>query len=94
MGGTAATAAIVSYPIVLGANGAALALLVAWAVPDLLSLREHQETESDLIGTAVIAVVVALMPLVVSEASWISDGVGVAGGLVVGLPLARVGVRG
>jgi hypothetical protein len=40
-------------------------------------------------GTAVIAGVVALMPLAVSDASWIADGVGVAAGLVVGLPMAR-----
>jgi membrane associated rhomboid family serine protease len=89
VGGLAATAAAYSYPIAMGANGAALALLVAWAIPDLLDMRSGQDVEGDLIGVAVIAVVVALMPLAVPHASWIADGVGVLAGLVVGYPLAR-----
>jgi membrane associated rhomboid family serine protease len=90
VGGTAATAAAYPVPSVLGGNGAALALIVAWAIPDLLSLRRGEEIEGDLLGTAVIGVAVALMPLVVSYpgASWISDAVGALGGAVVGLPLA------
>jgi len=88
VGGTAATAAALSAPVVWGANGAALALLCAWALPDLISLRRRQEIEGDLLGTATIGVVVALMPLVAPGASWISDLVGVAGGLAIGLPLA------
>ncbi len=93
-GGTAATAAAYDLPIVLGANGAALALLLAWAIPDLLEVRRGEEVEGDLIGAGVLAAVVALMPLAVPEASWISDGVGVMGGLVVGLAMARVALRG
>ena len=42
-------------PFVLGGNGAALALLCAWAVPDLLALRAGEEIEGDLLGTAAIA---------------------------------------
>jgi membrane associated rhomboid family serine protease len=90
VGGTAATAAAYDFPVVLGANGAALALLVAWAVPDLLMLRRGEEVEGDLIGVGVLAAVVALMPLALPEASWISDGVGVLAGLVVGYPLAKL----
>jgi membrane associated rhomboid family serine protease len=90
VGGIAATAAAYDLPVVLGANGAALALLVAWAVPDLLSLRRGEEVEGDMIGTAVLAAVVALMPLALTEASWISDGVGVLGGLLIGYPLAKL----
>ena len=93
VGGIALTAAAQPDPVVLGANGAALALLCAWAVPDLLSLRAGEEIEGDLIGTAAIAVVIALMPLVVKQASWIADGVGVVGGFVLGFPLARIGER-
>jgi len=89
VGGTALTAAAQSVPVVLGANGAALALLVAWALPDALELRAGREIDGDLLGTAVIAVVIALMPLILPEASWISDGVGVLAGLSAGLPLAR-----
>jgi len=88
VGGTAATAAAYAVPGVLGANGAALALLVAWAIPDLRSLRAREEIDGDLLGTAAIAVVVALMPLVVPGASWISDVVGVLGGIAIGVPLA------
>ncbi len=90
VGGAAATAAAFPIPVVLGGNGAALALLVAWAVPDLLSLRRREDIDGDLLGTALIAVVIALMPLVVAwpGPSWISDAVGVLGGIAIGLPLA------
>jgi membrane associated rhomboid family serine protease len=90
VGGTAATAAVYSFPIALGGNGAALALLVAWAIPDLLALRRDGEVDGDLLGTALIAVVIALMPLLVANEapSWVSDGVGVLGGLAIGIPLA------
>jgi membrane associated rhomboid family serine protease len=88
IGGTAATVALLDHPYVLGANGAALAMLVAWAIPDLISLRRGEDYDGDLLGTAAIAIVVALMPLVVEEASWISDAVGLLGGAAVGVPLA------
>jgi membrane associated rhomboid family serine protease len=88
IGGTAATAALYSFPIVLGANGGALALLVAWALPDLMALRRGEEIDGDLLGTAAIGIAVALMPLAVAEASWVSDAAGVIGGAAVGLPLA------
>jgi membrane associated rhomboid family serine protease len=93
VGGMAATAAAYSFPIALGGNGAALALLVAWAIPDLLELRARREIEGDLIGTAVIGVAVALMPLAVAHVSWIADAVGVLAGAVIGLLLARVSDR-
>jgi membrane associated rhomboid family serine protease len=88
VGGAAATVALLSHPVAVGANGAALALLCAWAIPDLIRLRRREEIEGDLLGTAAIGVVVALMPLVVTDASWISDGVGVLGGVAVGTPMA------
>jgi membrane associated rhomboid family serine protease len=87
-GGMALSAEVLPNTVALGGNGVALALLVAWAVPDLLTLRRGEETDGDLIGTAAIALVVALMPLAVTGASWIADGTGVAAGLLVGLPLA------
>jgi membrane associated rhomboid family serine protease len=90
VGGVAATAAAYRFPIVAGANGAALALLCTWAVPDLLSLRAREDIEGDLLGTAVIAAVVALMPLAVTNASWIADGVGAIAGLALGWPLAKL----
>ncbi len=93
VGGVAATSAVYAFPVVLGAGGAALAMICAWAVPDLLELRRTRDVEGDLIGTAAIAVAVALMPLAVPDASWISDIVGVAAGLLVGIPLARAWAR-
>jgi membrane associated rhomboid family serine protease len=90
VGGIAATAALDTVPIVAGAGGGALALLVAWALPDLLSLRAREEIDGDLLGTAMIALVLVLMPLVASEASWIADAVGVLAGLALGLSLARL----
>jgi membrane associated rhomboid family serine protease len=93
VGGIAATAAIDSFPIVLGAGGGALALVCAWAVPDLLELSASGEIEGDLIGAAVIAVAVVLMPFADVHASWISDVVGVAAGFLVGLPLSRTVAR-
>jgi len=97
IGGVAATIAVAAaypVPVVLGAPGAALALLIAWALPDVLALRGGEDIEGDLLGTAVIAAVVALMPVAVTGASWIADAVGVLGGVAVGLPLARASRRG
>jgi membrane associated rhomboid family serine protease len=88
VGGAAATVAVVSHPVVVGGNGAALALLCAWVIPDVISMQRKHEIEGDVLGTVVIGVVVALMPLVVTDASWISTGVGVLGGIAVGTPMA------
>ena len=88
IGGTAATAAVYSVPVVVGASGAGLAMLIAWSIPDLLSIRRGEEIEGDLLGTLLIGLVIALMPLAAPHASWISDVVGAAGGLAIGLPLA------
>jgi membrane associated rhomboid family serine protease len=88
VGGVALTAVVYPAPIVLGGNGGALALIVAWAVPHLLALRRGEEAEADLLGAAAIAVVVALMPLADHNASWVADGVGIAAGLGFGIPLA------
>jgi membrane associated rhomboid family serine protease len=90
VGGLAASAAFYPFPFALGASGAALAMLCAWAVPDLLALRAKEDYEGDLLGVAVIAVVLLLLPLVVPGATWVAGGVGVAAGLLVGLPLARL----
>ncbi len=93
IGGAAAGIAVDSSAAVLGANGGALALLVAWAIPDLLELRAGQEIEGDLIGAGVAAVVVALMPLVGADASWAADGVGVLAGAVSGFGLNQLAAR-
>jgi membrane associated rhomboid family serine protease len=74
----------------MGGNGAALALLCAWVVPDLTALLGKHDFEGDLLGTAVLAVVIALMPLAEPTASWVADGVGIGAGLLLGLLLRGV----
>jgi membrane associated rhomboid family serine protease len=88
-GGAALTAAVDPTPLAIGGNGAAMGLLCAWAVPDLISRARGEEYDGDLLGTLVIALVVLLMPLAVSEASAIAGFAGGAIGLLCGLVLAR-----
>ena len=89
MGGIAAAALLETVPLALGANGAALGLLAAWAVRPALELRRGGEPDADLIGAGVIALVILLMPLVAAEASPTAGAVGLVLGLLAGVPLAR-----
>jgi membrane associated rhomboid family serine protease len=93
MGGIALTAAIDPTPLAIGGNGAALGLLCAWAVPDLLARARGQEYDGDLVGTLVLALVILIMPLATPEASAIAGFAGAAVGLLAGLALARVRAR-
>jgi membrane associated rhomboid family serine protease len=88
IGGLAAGAAAGEVPID-GANGAALALLAAWAMRDALAARRGEDHDGDLLGAAVVSAVVFLMPAAVREASWVAGGVGVALGALAGAILAR-----
>ncbi len=88
VGGLGISALVQSDHVWLSGNGGALALLGAWATPELLALARRESLDSDLIGTAVIAAVVLLMPLAAPEASWISGGFGLVLGLLLGVPLA------
>ncbi|HEX7301071.1 MAG TPA: rhomboid family intramembrane serine protease [Solirubrobacteraceae bacterium] len=89
MGGIALTVAIDPSPVAVGGNGAALGLLCAWAVPDLVARTRGGDYEGDLLGTAVFAVVLLLMPLATTEASAIAGFAGGAIGMLLGLLLAR-----
>ena len=91
IGGLAAAVAV-DGPAV-GANGAALALLCAWAMRDGMAARRGEDYEGDLLGTAVISAVVFLMPAFVEQASWVAGGVGVLVGALAGLFLARAEER-
>jgi membrane associated rhomboid family serine protease len=93
VGGLAATTAIDPNAVLVGAQGGALAMVCAWATPDLLTLRSGGDVDGDLIGAAVIAATVALMPLAVDYASWVSDAVGIITGFAVGILLALIGER-
>jgi membrane associated rhomboid family serine protease len=76
-----------------GANGAALALLAAWSVRDLLGRRRGEEDDSDMLGVLAIAVVLLLLPLAAQEASAVAGVGGALIGLLLGLPLARMRER-
>ena len=75
---------------VVGANGAALGVLVAWLVDDRLAARRGDDRENDLLGVYLIAAVLVLLSLTTEEAN-ISAAVGGAlVGAVMGLLLPRV----
>ena len=75
---------------VMGANGAALGLLVAWLVDDRLAARRGDDRENDLLGVYLIAAVLVLLSLTTEQAN-ISAAVGGAlVGAVMGLLLPRI----
>ncbi len=76
--------------LAVGGNGAALALLTAWAVPDLLRRRRGEDVDADLLGVAVIAVLLLALPAAAAEASVVAGLAGALAGSLVGLLLARV----
>jgi membrane associated rhomboid family serine protease len=88
--GMALAVGLENFPIAAGGNGAALGLLCAWAMPDLLARRRGEETESDLLGAGVIAAVLALMPLAAEEADWLAGFGGAVAGLACGGLLTTV----
>jgi membrane associated rhomboid family serine protease len=92
IGGVAASEALVPDESYFGTYGAALGLLAAWAIPILLGRRKHHHDEADLLGTAVLAVVLVLIPLAV-DSSMLVAGLGLVIGAVCGLLLAAVKPR-
>jgi membrane associated rhomboid family serine protease len=89
--GGALTFALDVYPAI-GANGAALALLTAWVVDDRLASRRGDNRGNDLIGVAVIAAVLLLLPLADQHTSWAAGLGGAAAGAIIGAmisPLRR-----
>jgi membrane associated rhomboid family serine protease len=93
-GAAGALAALAIYPVAVlsGANGPALALLSAWAIPDVRAAARGREVDGDLLGAAVIMAVLLAMPLARTEISWVSGLSGVIIGALAGLGLDR-GVR-
>jgi membrane associated rhomboid family serine protease len=75
------------FPVALGGNGMALGLLFAWLIRDVRDRRAGYDTESDLLGVAAIAVVLALMPLLEDTANWWAGLGGAAFGSLAGLAL-------
>ena len=88
-GGLAAAGTIDTDVVALGANGGALALVGAWGIPHLLARRHGRAEDSDLLGTAAIVAVVAVVPAATAGASAIAGAVGVLVGLAAGGLSAR-----
>ncbi len=80
---------IENLPLAFGGNGAALGLLCAWLVRDVRDRRSGDDTESDLLGVAAIAVVLAAMPLLEPTASWWAGFGGALAGALIGAVLPR-----
>jgi membrane associated rhomboid family serine protease len=93
LSGALLASAVYPVAIVSGGNGPALALLAAWAVPDLRALRAGSYYEGDLLGAGAIAALLLAMPFArgFSELSWLAGVVGAVVGLIVGLGVQRMG---
>jgi membrane associated rhomboid family serine protease len=90
--GALAASAVYSEAIVVGGNGAALALLAAWAAPDLRAARAGDYYEGDLLGAGALAALLLAIPFALEppEASWLAGVTGGALGLLVGLGLHQL----
>jgi membrane associated rhomboid family serine protease len=92
-GGAYVAVEFLDETVALGANGAALGLLAAWTMRDVLGRRRGQEDDSDLLGVLAIAAVLILLPLATTEASAVAGIVGGVAGLLLGLILAKLPER-
>jgi membrane associated rhomboid family serine protease len=96
LGGAAGSALVVAIDptgIAWGANSAALALLAAWTMRDVLARRRGEEDDADLLGVLAIAVVLVLVPLATDDAHSLAGLGGGVAGILMGLGLARVRER-
>jgi len=78
------------FPVMTGGNAGALALLAAWAAPDLRMARAGGYYEGDLLGAGVAAALLLALPFAVVVSSWLAGVCGAALGLLVGLGLGRL----
>jgi len=85
--GALVASAVYADPVVSGGNAAALALLAAWAVPDLEAARVGSYYEGDLLGAGAIAAVLLVVPFARPEASWLAGVTGGVLGLLLGIGL-------
>lgn len=79
--------------LVQGVNGAALGLLTAWLIDDRRAAARGDDRGNDLIGVYVFAVLLALLPLAVTEASVVTGLVGAVVGALLGLIMNAVARR-
>jgi membrane associated rhomboid family serine protease len=87
--GALVATAVYAFPVVSGGNAGALALVMAWAAPDLLAARRRDYYEGDLLGAAAIAALLLALPYAYPEASWLAGVTGAGIGLLFGLALRR-----
>lgn len=66
--------AVYPAPVVLGANAGALALLAAWAAPDLRAARKGHYYEGDLLGAGALAALMLALPFALPEEPWLIGG--------------------
>jgi membrane associated rhomboid family serine protease len=93
IGGGAGMALVVAVDegaIAVGGNAAALAMVAAWAMRDVLGRRSGREDDADLLGVLAIAALLVLIPLAVEEANSLAGLGGGVAGIVMGLGLARL----
>jgi drug/metabolite transporter (DMT)-like permease len=76
--------------VATGGNGAALALVAAWAMPDVLGRRKGREDDSDLLGVLAVASLLVLLPVATEDAHALAGLGGGLAGVVMGLGLARL----
>lgn len=87
--GAALAVVIDPEPFAAGGNGAALGLLCAWLVPELLARRRGVETEADSYGVAAFAAVLLALPIATEDAHVLVGLGGAITGLAIGWPLTR-----
>jgi drug/metabolite transporter (DMT)-like permease len=76
--------------VATGGNGAALALVAAWAMRDVLGRRQGREDDADLLGVLAIAALLVLLPVAADEAHALAGLGGGIAGIVMGIGLARL----
>ena len=76
--------------VATGGNGAALALVAAWAMRDVLGRRQGREDDADLLGVLAIAALLVLLPVAADEAHAVAGLGGGIAGIVMGIGLARL----
>jgi len=80
--------AVYPFPLLSGGNAGALALIGAWAAPDLRAARAGDYYEGDLLGVAAVAALLLAMPFAIYGCSWLAGAAGAAIGLLAGLGLS------
>ena len=96
VGGVAGSALVLAldpHGGTMGGNSAALALLAAWTMRDVLARRRGEEDDADLLGVLAIAIVLVLLPLISVEPSSLAGLAGGVMGILLGLFLARLPQR-